>query len=287
MFCPYCGNPCADSHKFCYRCGRPLPELTVQETVPEAPVPGASFPEEIIPAVTAPEETAEILTETVAAASDVIEEAVTGESTEVTEENTSAHPVIPEPQPKKGRLWPPVLLICLMVCGGLASFFFGSGGFREERSCFSIDNGVLYFDYSLYTGSDELTIPDTVDGIAVTAISDGCFRDCDRLTTIILPETVTIIGENAFTGCDALRGIYIPNGVLSVGSNALAECPALEAVSFPSSISEIGDGCLDHNESLQHIFYDGTFAQWQELYDGTYHTGVELHTNDGTYYATP
>lgn len=284
MYCPYCGTPCADTHKFCFRCGKPLPELTAQEPVPEENLPQQTVVEETVPAAAAPEETAAELPE--------VEEAVSEPAAEAPAEAAvpyleSEAPGEPTPHPKKGRLWPPVLALCLMICAGLAAFFLSGGSAAGERSCFTIESGVLYFDYSLYTGPDELTVPDTVDGMVVTAISDGCFENCDRLTTIILPETVAIIGDNAFAGCDALRGIYIPNGVLSIGAGALSHCPALEAIVFPASIAEIGEGCLDDCGSLQYILYDGTYAQWRELYDGSYRTGVELHTNDGVYYAQP
>lgn len=285
MFCPYCGTACADTHKFCFRCGKPLPEVAPEEAIPEEPIPAEPEAVEVVETIPAETEaSADILPETEAA---IAEELPEEESVETAPYIEPAQPVAPAPQPKKGRLWPAVLALGLMICAGLAVFFLAPRAPEPAKSCFTVEGGVLYFDYNLYTGSDELTVPDTVDGMVVTAISDGCFRDCDRLTTVILPETVTIIGDNAFTGCDALRGVYIPNGVLSIGEDALAECPKLEAVCFPASVMEIGEGCLDDCASLHYIFYDGTYAQWRELYDGTFKTGVQLHTNDGTYYAQP
>ena len=196
-------------------------------------------------------------------------------------------PTITPPQAPKGRLWPPILALCIMICVGLAAFFLTPKAPEPSRSCFTAENGVLYFDAGLYTGGEELTIPATVNGMTVTAISDSCFADCDGLTTIILPETVTVIGDKAFSGCDSLRGIYFPDGVLSVGAGALAQCPALEAVYFPESLTEIGEGCLDDCSGLQYILYDGTYAQWRELYDGIFQNQVELHTSDGVYRAQP
>lgn len=285
MFCPYCGTPCADTHKFCFRCGKPLPDPAVPETAEEVPVLSDPIAEGPAAVAAVPEEATEIPEETAETASPVTEETVSEAPDCIPEE--AEQPVQTPPQPKKGRLWPPILALCLMICIGLSAFFLSGGGAAAEKSCFTVDNGVLYFDYSLYTGPDELTVPESVDGVMVTAVSDGCFRDCDRITTVILPETVTVIGNNAFTGCDALRGIYLPEGILSVGAEAFTECPELEAICFPASVMEIGERCLDNCGSLQYIFYDGTYAQWRELYDGTYRTGVELHTNDGVYYAQP
>ena len=193
----------------------------------------------------------------------------------------------PAPLPTKGRLWPPILVLCLMIGIGLAAFFLMPRTPEPAKSCFTVESGVLYFDYSLYTGPEELTVPDTVDGVTVTGISRNCFADCDGLTTIILPETLTIIGDKAFAGCDALRGIYIPNGVLSIGAGALAQCPALEAVYLPGSLTDIGDGFLDECPGLQYILFDGTYSQWRDLYNGIFKNRVELHTKDGVYQAQP
>ena len=284
MFCPYCGNPCAETHKFCFRCGKALPEPAVKDPSPEAPV----FDEvasDAVPVVTTFPETESVIAEQ----ADCLTAVPATDETAISEPAPYTTPADEEPAlpPKKGRLWPPLLALCLMICVGLSAFFLAPKTPEPVKSCFSIENGVLYFDDSLYTGSEELTVPDTVDGMAVTGISDNCFADCDRLTTIVLPETVTIIGDKAFSGCDALRGVYIPNGVLSIGAGALAQCPALEAVYFPGSLTEIGEGCLDDCTSLQYIIFDGTYAQWRDLYDGIFQNRVELHTNDGVYRAQP
>lgn len=284
MFCPYCGNPCAEDHKFCFRCGKPLPEVletasAVIPAKPEAlePAPAA----EAVPAAETPDVSSELLSETAAAAS-LISEYV--EITPPTEPAPTAS--VPQQAPK-GRLWPPILALCVMICIGLAAFFLLPKATAPARSCFSVENGVLYFDTTLYTGGEELTVPAAVDGMTVTAISENCFADCDNLTAIILPDTVTVIGDNAFAGCDSLRGIYLPEGLLSIGIGALSNCPALEAVYFPGSLSEIGTGCLDGCNGLRYILYGGTYSQWRRLYDGTFRSGVELHTSDGTFYAQP
>ena len=281
MFCPYCGTICADTHNFCYRCGKALPDITkvdaAAESAPAETTETAVVPEEI-PVPVLSEDPAE----------DPKEETPVEQGSEEksTAEEPAAEPM-PAVGPKKGRIWPPVLVLLVMFSIGLAAFLGSNTGAPVSASCFTIENGTLYFDYSLYTGPDELTVPAEVDGMAVTAISEGCFQECDRLTTVILPDSVTDIGNNAFYGCDNLRGIYIPESVLSIGTSALAGCPALEAVYFPETIMEIGEGCLDNCDALHYLFYGGTYRQWMRLYQGTYPSGMELHTSDGVYHAQP
>ena len=44
----------------------------------------------------------------------------------------------------------------------------------------------------------------------VSEIGDYAFKDCIRLTTMILPFSVNIIGKDAFKGCSSLAKIYVP-----------------------------------------------------------------------------
>jgi hypothetical protein len=63
-----------------------------------------------------------------------------------------------------------------------------------------------------YTGSgQELVIPDRIDGIPVTAISNSAFKD-KNLTSVSIPDNVKNIGPNAFAG-NKLEKVVIGNEV--------------------------------------------------------------------------
>lgn len=279
MFCPNCGNPCEESHHFCYLCGTELPKLNIENTKP------ATDSESLIPEETQSPES------TVPAEQEAAMETPVPAPAEECPDIHPAEPTepAPEPKPRKGRIWPPILAMAVMICVGLAVFFMGSS---EEPpvsapSWFEIENGVLSFHPEYYTGSRELTIPETVDGQTVTAIADNAFSGCDGISTVILPETVTAIGDYAFSSCHDLRGIYIPGSVQAIGVYAFADCDSLEAIYLPGTLEELGHGALDSCDGLNFILFNGTYARWNELYDGLFSSSVELHTTDGTYYARP
>lgn len=212
MTCPNCRNACADTDRYCFRCGTPLPETP--------------------------------------------------------------------PAPKSAR-WVPVLILILLSAIGIAVFFCTAPGksgahVSADAPWFSIQNGVLYFDGSRYAGGGELTVPDRVDGEMVTALSDGCFRGCDDLTTVILPDTLTVIGRGAFAGCASMRGIYIPASVTGIGDSAFYGCTGLEAVCISPSVERIGQGAFENCNKLYYIFYLGTHEDWNELFAEfiTPYTGV-------------
>ena len=182
---------------------------------------------------------------------------------------------------KKGALWVPVLILILLSAIGIAVFFCTAPGKRHAHSSadapwFAVQNGVLYFDESRYAGSGELSVPNQVDGETVTSLSDGCFRNLDHLTTVILPDTLTTIGRGAFAGCSSLRGIYIPASVTEIGAGAFSGCTGLEAVCINPSVERIGQGAFEDCNQLYYIFYLGTYDDWNELFTEfiTPYTGV-------------
>ena len=93
-----------------------------------------------------------------------------------------------------------------------------------------------------YTGSaSELSIPDTLDGHAVTAIGNSAFYSCGSLTSVTIPGGVTSIGNSAFYSCDSLTSITLPDGVTSIGNSAFYSCNSLTSVTIPDSVTNIGD----------------------------------------------
>ena len=153
-----------------------------------------------------------------------------------------------------------------------------------DEGCFVIRNGVLTFLPDEWDGSRVLRVPETVDGETVTAIGSGCFRDCDWLTTIILPDTITEIGREAFAGCAELRGLYLPDGLETVGPRAFENCITLRAVYVPATVQEIASGAFDDCASLMYLFYDGDFDTWTALYSDYITPFTAAICLDGTYY---
>ncbi len=296
MICPNCTQPCEDSHKFCFACGAklelpldidPLPaeEAPVEEIstedIPDREIPGEESPVEALPIEEASAE------ETSAGEANIGE--IPSEEAAITEEPA---PLPAPPASKRGRLWPPALVLGILMLLGTLIFFLSQGGpgaspSLGETPWFTVKNGVLHFDPALYTGGEELTVPERVNGQKVTAIGEFCFSECNDLTTVILPDSVKKIDDYAFAGCRNLRGIYVPEYAKTIGKMAFADCSALEAVYLPGTLSQIGYGCFDGCESLDYVLYNGTYSQFSSLYSGYFPSNTELHATDGTFYASP
>lgn len=92
-----------------------------------------------------------------------------------------------------------------------------------------------------YAPSGDLVIPDTYQGLKVTAVADFAFEDCGRLRSVTLPADIATIGESAFAGCVRLERVDLPPKVVSIGPQAFEFCSSLTDVSLPDSVVSIGD----------------------------------------------
>ena len=78
-----------------------------------------------------------------------------------------------------------------------------------------------------YTGAGgDVVVPEFIDGYPVTIIGAYAFRECFKLTSITLPNSITTIGDSAFERCVFLTSVTMPNGC-SIGEDAFEDCPAV------------------------------------------------------------
>ncbi|MBQ9115511.1 MAG: leucine-rich repeat protein [Clostridia bacterium] len=142
---------------------------------------------------------------------------------------------------------------------------------------YSLSSGSKYYTVTGYEGEDtEVVIPDSVEGIPVTAIANEAFKDKQRIASITLPNNVTSIGYNAFQGCisletlklgnnvksipnsmaygcNKLQSIVIPDSVTSIGSSAFSRCSSLTSVVIPNSVTSIGNWAFYYCDSLTSV----------------------------------
>ena len=90
-------------------------------------------------------------------------------------------------------------------------------------------------------------------GQPVTAIGDKAFLNCDRLTSVIIPNNVISIGDYAFHYCTGLTSLTIPDSVTSIGSDAFFGCSGLISVTIPDSTTNIGGGAFGYCTGLESI----------------------------------
>lgn len=132
---------------------------------------------------------------------------------------------------------------------------------------------------------NHLEIPDNIDNIPITEISDYAFSGCTELTSIKLPDTITRIGENTFKNCWSLPidsigiqyegydkvvaiccesplvgDVWLPNTVKFIHSSAFSGCSGLTSLYVPDNLISIGkhafDGCTSLPTDENGVIYE-------------------------------
>lgn len=108
---------------------------------------------------------------------------------------------------------------------------------------YSVNNGEVTITGYNGTGSGNLVIPNTIEGLPVTRIGESAFSLCTGFTgSLTIPNSVTSIGNSAFSGCDHLTGsLTIPNNVTEIGEAAFNGCSGFTgSLTIPNSVTSIG-----------------------------------------------
>ena len=96
----------------------------------------------------------------------------------------------------------------------------------------------------------EHTVKYKLDG---TSIANSAFNNCDKLTSVTIPDSVTKIGINAFRNCTKLTSVTIPNSVTKIEQATFYDCSGLTSVTIPNSVTEIGIGAFQNCTKLTSV----------------------------------
>ena len=98
--------------------------------------------------------------------------------------------------------------------------------------------------------SGNVSIPATLDDEAgqswrVTAVGEGAFYDCTRITSLVIPEGVRTIGMEAFVNCRSMTAATLPSTLESIGQMAFEDCVKLKSLTIPAATTDIHDEAFD------------------------------------------
>lgn len=88
---------------------------------------------------------------------------------------------------------------------------------------------------------------------AITYIEDYAFRDCTKLESVKLPESIEVIDYCAFRNCRSLTSIDLPESLTRIETAAFADCSSLSSVTIPSSMGAIGPAVFSGCSSLSSV----------------------------------
>ncbi len=145
------------------------------------------------------------------------------------------------------KLIVPALMVIALVCAAPVANAADYPFTYEVR-----DGGVVIVSVNAeFEGA--IAIPDKIDGVPVTIISDGAFFEAENVSSITLPASLKTIGNSAFEGCISIKELIIPDSVTSIGEGAFASCAGLEKVSIGKGISKISKAMFEGCSSLNGV----------------------------------
>jgi hypothetical protein len=121
--------------------------------------------------------------------------------------------------------------------------------------------------FSYCTSLQTITLPDSVTALGssyggrafassglrsiklskgLTTIEQQTFKECERLTGVVIPEGVITIGGEAFLLCTALASLTLPSTIKQIEPLAFNTCSSLAGVTIPDSVGSIyiGEGAF-------------------------------------------
>lgn len=161
------------------------------------------------------------------------------------------------------------ILFSLLLLLNLTSCLGGSGADEEDTAEMTIEEKyeasfLLYpafndnFQYDVYDhyvaitsyigSSDNVVIPDKIDGRDVLVIDAGAFpgdyNDEEykgpRIKSVKLPSSLLRIEDSAFSGLSCLGSISFPETLQTIADDAFSDCYSLKEVTIPESVNYIG-----------------------------------------------
>ena len=132
------------------------------------------------------------------------------------------------------------------------------------------DKGVTHVDipahtneiYDAFWNCNKLTtvnIPNSVN-----YIGNNAFWNCSSLTTINIPNDISYIGDNAFWNCSSLTNVIIPNipnRDITIGDNAFSCCKNLTNIFIPNNVTYIGNNAFSSCHNLTVSCYKNSYAE--------------------------
>ena len=126
----------------------------------------------------------------------------------------------------------------------------------QEYQCgifeYIIENGEITVTGIADEVTGNVTVPEKIDGFTVCAVGERAFANADKITSVVLPESVKSIGNEAFFGCSSLEKID-PGKVEKLGYELFAGCTSLTEFSVPYSVLH-----CETNKENKGAFYAGS-----------------------------
>ena len=123
------------------------------------------------------------------------------------------------------------------------------------------ENGVATLNSDRCLGMEEIVIPASVNGIAVTGYSSHFTAKPVWVKKITFPSTLRQIEDFPFHKWDAIEQIVFDEGIEDLSSLTVGQRAKLTRLVLPHSLKKINKGIFSYKEHPVEICYAGT-KEW-------------------------
>ncbi len=95
---------------------------------------------------------------------------------------------------------------------------------------YKVTNGQVTITGDTDALSGKVTIPEKIEGCPVTEIGRLAFYQNQKITSVVIPDTVTVIGEDAFMHCESLTSVYMSKNITHIKEGGFYECINVRSV---------------------------------------------------------
>ena len=129
--------------------------------------------------------------------------------------------------------------------------FFALSGILSMANAFVVD-GLSYTEmdtvtHTVYVSAankdieGDIIIPEkiTYEDVEYSVTAVGSFAKCDKIVSVVIPNSVTNIFGSSFKWCSELTSVQLPNTIKKIPDQLFNQCSNLESVTIPDSVTLI------------------------------------------------
>lgn len=145
-------------------------------------------------------------------------------------------------------------------------------GCKSDYETEVLKSGSLRITKFIGFDEKEITIPNQLDGKAITVVGENAFAKCTGIEKVIIPEGITTIENGAFSGCESLKTVLLPTTLRWLGNKPKMNQPAyswqsptelphdgvfqgtsITSINLPVGLTFLGKKAFQYCKNLAHI----------------------------------
>lgn len=140
-----------------------------------------------------------------------------------------------------------------------------------DYNILSARDKTVYVTWATKPYSGDIIIPEKITGngveYTVTCIGDFAFMQ-EKITSIVLPETLTRLGNGSFAFVTGIKEVKIPKNVRYIGDACFTNCSNLSKITLPAETDTLGSGAFAYTAVVYARIPKGITQLPNQLFEG-------------------